>query len=87
MIKININILIFKILLNKIYIIFKYQNIFKMIGIFNSIMYLIILKFLKIIILINLYYFHTYHYINFSFNNFYLRVFSTVKYILFFFIE
>ena len=45
MIKININILIFKILLNKIYIIFKYQNIFKMIGIFNSIMYLIILKF------------------------------------------
>ena len=45
MIKININILIFKILLNKIYIIYKYQNIFKMIGIFNSIMYLIILKF------------------------------------------
>ena len=31
MIKININVLIFKTLLNKIYIIFKYQDIFKMI--------------------------------------------------------
>ena len=32
MIKININVLIFKILLNKAYIIFKYQDVFKMIG-------------------------------------------------------
>ena len=63
MIKININILIYKILLNRIGIIFKYEGEKKII-IFNLITYIYVFcyfKNFKNIILINLYYFHIYH--------------------------
>ena len=63
MIKININILIYKILLNRIGIIFKYEGEKKII-IFNLITYIYVFcyfKNFKIILLINLYYFHIYH--------------------------